>query len=313
MRWKVLLDKFLEIALSEHNSVIFLSAYTQSLVYKKIIIHVAANIHVTLIDDYSVPKNSHFESERIIHCAEYANLVYLSHVQIQEDAHGLMPVTYILNNHAIVESIHCYKTLPAHVDPSDFATPFDSAQDEQKASPDRSTPLRVSGVSSAHALISPLSCKLMEPGARCDIRVINLSSHTHNKITSEQHHHASNTESRIHIKSLVTGHARTLYEGIIRIPHGLSSITARQQFQALMFDNAQAHASPQLEILSSDVHCAHGSALGYINEEHLMYMMSRGLSRPTAVKYVKEGFVNELLQVCTHKEWLHTVQSALTL
>jgi Fe-S cluster assembly protein SufD len=45
-----------------------------------------------------------------------------------------------------------------------------------------------------------------------------------------------------------------------------------------------------LEIEADDVRCTHASTVGRIDEDHVFYLMSRGVPRATAVQMVVEGF-----------------------
>jgi len=47
--------------------------------------------------------------------------------------------------------------------------------------------------------------------------------------------------------------------------------------------------------MANDLRCTHGSATSHLNDEHLFYLMSRGLTRSQAVRAVVEGFFAELL------------------
>ncbi|HZZ98894.1 MAG TPA: SufD family Fe-S cluster assembly protein [Candidatus Saccharimonadia bacterium] len=59
----------------------------------------------------------------------------------------------------------------------------------------------------------------------------------------------------------------------------------------LMSPNARAEAIPNLEIEANDVKCSHASTISKIPEEHLFYLMSRGLTKRAAEKLIVEGFL----------------------
>jgi Fe-S cluster assembly scaffold protein SufB len=59
----------------------------------------------------------------------------------------------------------------------------------------------------------------------------------------------------------------------------------------LLSDQAKAEAVPDLEIESDDVKCSHAASISRIPEEHLFYLMSRGLSRQAAEEALIEGFL----------------------
>lgn len=60
----------------------------------------------------------------------------------------------------------------------------------------------------------------------------------------------------------------------------------------LMSPTARAEAVPNLEILANDVKCSHAATISNIPQEHLFYMMSRGLTKKAAEKLIIEGFLS---------------------
>jgi len=51
-----------------------------------------------------------------------------------------------------------------------------------------------------------------------------------------------------------------------------------------------------LEINNHDVKCSHGSTVGKVDEEHLFYLMSRGLTKEEAEEKIVEGFFAPILK-----------------
>jgi Fe-S cluster assembly protein SufD len=58
----------------------------------------------------------------------------------------------------------------------------------------------------------------------------------------------------------------------------------------LMSKDARTDSIPGLEIKVDDVRCTHASATGYLDEEPIFYLMSRGLPRKEAEKLLVDGF-----------------------
>jgi len=59
--------------------------------------------------------------------------------------------------------------------------------------------------------------------------------------------------------------------------------------------DAKAHSVPNLEILCDDVLCGHGSSVGPLEEEHMYYLQSRGLSPARAERLLVKGFFREVI------------------
>ncbi|HUK64179.1 MAG TPA: SufD family Fe-S cluster assembly protein, partial [Dongiaceae bacterium] len=52
----------------------------------------------------------------------------------------------------------------------------------------------------------------------------------------------------------------------------------------------RADSIPGLEILANDVRCTHGATIGHVDEEMMYYLMTRGLPRSEAQRFIVEGF-----------------------
>ena len=49
------------------------------------------------------------------------------------------------------------------------------------------------------------------------------------------------------------------------------------------------------DIMRNDVRCTHGATVGQVDDDHLYYLMSRGIARADAEKLLIFGFFNEVL------------------
>jgi Fe-S cluster assembly protein SufD len=58
----------------------------------------------------------------------------------------------------------------------------------------------------------------------------------------------------------------------------------------LIGKDAKIEAIPALEIAANDVKAFHGATVGAIDEEHIFYLMSRGIERDAAEKLIALGF-----------------------
>ncbi len=57
-----------------------------------------------------------------------------------------------------------------------------------------------------------------------------------------------------------------------------------------------------MEIYADDVKCTHGATLGPIDDDHVFYLQSRGLSRAEARRMLSYGFASEILQAVSAEE-----------
>lgn len=116
------------------------------------------------------------------------------------------------------------------------------------------------------------------------------------EVRTLQEHRAPSTLSDLLYKNAVRDGARSVFSGMIRVHQGAQKTNAFQANRNLILSpGAKADSIPNLEIMANDLRCTHGSATSRLNEEHLFYLRSRGLSRVDAVRMVVEGFFAELL------------------
>ncbi len=59
----------------------------------------------------------------------------------------------------------------------------------------------------------------------------------------------------------------------------------------LLSPSAKAVSIPSLEILTNDVQCSHGSAVGQLDQGHIFYLMARGLQEVQAKQLLLESFI----------------------
>lgn len=111
-----------------------------------------------------------------------------------------------------------------------------------------------------------------------------------------QSHDAPHSTSDLLYKGALKERSRSEYSGLIRVARGAQGTDAYQASRNLVLsDEAMAKAIPQLEIEANEVRCTHGATVSPVEEEHLFYLMSRGIDRMTAQKLVVFGFFGEVL------------------
>ena len=111
-----------------------------------------------------------------------------------------------------------------------------------------------------------------------------------------QSHNDEHTTSDLLYKGALKDKARSEYSGLIKVLPGAQGTDAYQANRNLVLsDDAMARSIPQLEIEANEVRCTHGATVSPVEEEHLFYLMSRGIDRVTAQKLIVFGFFGEVL------------------
>lgn len=114
---------------------------------------------------------------------------------------------------------------------------------------------------------------------------------------TEHIHEARHTQSNLHVKVALTGAARSVYTGMIRIAATAPGSEAYQENRNLLLSrDARAETIPELEILTDDVKCSHGATVAPLEPEQLFYLRSRGLPANQAQRLIVYGFLDETLQ-----------------
>ena len=111
-----------------------------------------------------------------------------------------------------------------------------------------------------------------------------------------QSHNAPHTTSDLLYKGALKENSRSEYSGLIKVLKEAQGTDAYQANRNLVLsDKALARSIPQLEIEANEVRCTHGATVSPVEEEHLFYLMSRGIDRVTAQKLIVFGFFTDVL------------------
>lgn len=123
-----------------------------------------------------------------------------------------------------------------------------------------------------------------------------LGGSLHLDQTTVVHHTGPHGQTRELFKGAAAGKARGVFQGKIGVDRLAQKTDAEMQHRGLLLsDGAEIDAKPELEIYADDVVCAHGNALGAIDEDALFYMRQRGLSEAQARALLTESFLAEPL------------------
>ncbi|TWC38588.1 iron-regulated ABC transporter permease protein SufD [Pseudomonas sp. SJZ079] len=139
--------------------------------------------------------------------------------------------------------------------------------------------------------------RLEGPGATVSLNGLYLPrglQHLNNQTCIE--HRAPRCTSRELYKGLIEGRGHGVFDGRIIVRPGALKSDARQTNKVLLLSaTAQSNSQPRLEIFADDVQCAHGAAVGQLDEQAIFYLRSRGLPHAQARALLCYAFVDELL------------------
>ena len=135
------------------------------------------------------------------------------------------------------------------------------------------------------------------PGARSFVNGFMFGdARQHFHLHTLQRHLQPHTTSDLLIKCCLKDRARSVYQGLIQVAEDAQRTDAYQANRNLLLsDQARADSIPGLEILANDVRCTHGATLGFVEPEHLYYLMARGLPRVAAQRLIVEAFFEPVI------------------
>ncbi len=114
---------------------------------------------------------------------------------------------------------------------------------------------------------------------------------------TQQNHNAANTTSDLLFKGALRDKGRSVWQGMIYVAPGAQKADGYQANRNLVLSpGARADSIPGLEILADDVRCTHGATVGQLEQEHIFYLMTRGMMRVDAERLVVDGFFDPVLQ-----------------
>jgi Fe-S cluster assembly protein SufD len=97
-------------------------------------------------------------------------------------------------------------------------------------------------------------------------------------------------------KGILDGNGRAVFNGKIFVRPGAQKTDAMQTNKNLLLSTqARVDTKPQLEIFADDVKCAHGAAVGQIDQEELFYLQTRGMNPTLARNLLTYGFAEEVI------------------
>ena len=143
------------------------------------------------------------------------------------------------------------------------------------------------------------------PGAGGSVRmdgVYLLGDRRHADITTEVTHARPDGKTDQLVKGCVSGQARAVFQGRIIVARGADQTDARMGHHGLILsERAEIDAKPELEIYADDVACAHGNAVGALDEEAIFYARSRGIPEAEARAMLTQAFVSEVVDRIEHE------------
>ena len=135
-------------------------------------------------------------------------------------------------------------------------------------------------------------------GAICDWHLASLTEkNEHKEFDVNIYHNALNTYSKMDNYGVVRDDGKLVFSGIGKIANGQHGSKAHQNAKIMVFDkNSIGVAKPILKIDENDIEASHAAIVGKINDEHIFYLTSRGLSEDDAKRLITFGYLKPIIK-----------------
>lgn len=115
-------------------------------------------------------------------------------------------------------------------------------------------------------------------------------------------HNQPHTYGQMDNYGVVKDQAQLVIDGIGTITKGQHGSASHQTNKIMVFDtDCIASANPYLYIDEYDVKASHAAAVGKMDEEHLYYLQSRGLTKKQAMQLITYGYLKPVIEVVDNK------------
>ncbi len=150
--------------------------------------------------------------------------------------------------------------------------------------------------------------------ARGEIDTLQLTTASEKCILNvDMRHMSADCSSRSLSKCVASGESTIEFDGLVYVAEGAQRTDAQQNNRNIaLSDDARIIAQPQLEIYADDVKCSHGSTVGQIDTDAILYMRQRGLSEAQARRVQVEGFVADIVDRYSNESLVEVVKEIVT-
>lgn len=141
-----------------------------------------------------------------------------------------------------------------------------------------------------------IDVELLEEGAECNWHLSSMSTKDSRKefVTSVRHA-APYTNATMANYGIARDESRMIFKGTGAIDKGAVKTITKQIAKVIVFDpNSDGIASPSLVIDDNDVSASHAAIVGRLNEQHLYYLQSRGVSLEDAKRLIALGYLKPI-------------------
>ncbi len=153
----------------------------------------------------------------------------------------------------------------------------------------------------------------LSEGASCKWNLSSLSKNNDRKVFSTSCFHKEKiSNSLMSNYGICQDNSRLTFTGVSSIEKYAVKSNTRQEAKIIVFDQgADGKCSPVLKIDENDVIASHGATVGKLNDSHLFYLMSRGLSEEEAKRLITLGYLKPVVEYFSDEDLRKKILSCI--
>ncbi len=158
-----------------------------------------------------------------------------------------------------------------------------------------------------------MTVNLNGENANCRWHLASLTEkNQHKEFAVNIYHNAMNTYSKMDNYGVVRDNGKLIFAGVGKIENGMHASKAHQNAKIMVFDkNSIGVAKPVLKIDENDVEASHAAVVGKINDEHIFYLTSRGLSEDDAKRLITFGYLKPIIKGFEDEEYKEKITNLI--
>lgn len=161
--------------------------------------------------------------------------------------------------------------------------------------------------------MSTIVLNLNGNNAKAYWHLASLSSNTDNKeFNVSINHNSPFTYAQSDNYGVCKDDGKLVFSGVSNIKNGSIKSKTTQNAKIMVFDRlSHGIAKPILKIDENDVEASHAAVVGKINDEHLFYLTSRGISEQTAKELITFGYLKPILVGFKNEKIVETINNII--
>ena len=158
-----------------------------------------------------------------------------------------------------------------------------------------------------------VTINLNKKGAKANWHLASLSSQSDKKeFEVSIFHNSPSTYAQSDNYGVCKNEGKLVFSGTSKILNKSIKSKTYQNAKIMVFDRlSNAVAKPILKIDENDIEASHAAVVGKINDDHLFYLTSRGISEKEAKELITYGYLKPILQGFSDQEVIDDINNLI--